>query len=230
MTEILVTAGPTREHLDDVRFLSNGSTGRMGYAIAAAAVARACSVTLVSGPTALSTPAGVRRVDVVSADEMLAAAQAAFARCDVAFFAAAVADHRPARRHPGKPPKATSGLHVELVPNPDIAGTLGEQKGSRVCVGFALESFVGVPSADVVARVVAKARRKHFDLCVVNAPDALAREGSRVFLFDPLAADDGPRDLEELPHQDKAVTAALLVERALTRRTRVTRSPSEGRS
>lgn len=230
MTEILVTAGPTREHLDDVRFLSNGSTGRMGYAIAAAAVARACSVTLISGPSELPTPSGVRRIDVVSAVEMLEAAQAAFARCDVAFFAAAVADHRPARRHAGKPPKVESELLVELVPNPDIASTLGARKGPRVCVGFALESFVGAPSADVVARVVDKARRKHFDLCVVNAPDALARAGSRVFLLDPLTAAEGPRGLEELPHQDKAVTAALLVERALARRKRVSRSPSEGRS
>ncbi|MBI5849532.1 MAG: hypothetical protein HZB39_00615 [Planctomycetes bacterium] len=213
MTEILVTAGPTREHLDDVRFLSNGSTGRMGFAIASAAAARGCSVTLVAGPSSLPTPDGVHRVDVISARDMLDAAETAFDRCDVAFFAAAVADHRPARRASGKPPKVEGPQTLELVPNPDIARTLGARKGRRVCVGFALESYADPAQRDAAfARAKDKLARKSFDLCVVNAPEALGDAASRVVVL----ARDGR--IEELPRQSKAKTAELLVDKALAQR------------
>ncbi len=204
----------------------------MGYAIAEAAAARGCAVTLVSGPTELPTPRGVRRVDVVSALEMLDAARLAFAGCDVAFFVAAVADHRPAHRAIGKPAKSEGPVMLELLPNPDLAATLGAHKGRRVAVGFALEAAASEPhvrlggvglgdnrledlepgdvaEAGAVERARAKLRRKHFDLCVLNAPAALAREESLVVL---LGADGS---LETLPRQSKTATAAVVVERAL---------------
>ncbi len=208
MTEILVTAGPTREHLDDVRFLSNGSTGLMGYAIAAEARGRGCRVTLVSGPTQLPCPDGVQRVDVVSADEMLEAARRAFDGCDIAFFVAAVADHRPAHREPGKPAKQDGRLVLDLVANPDIAATLGARKGRRICVGFALEAMASDRTA-ALDRARAKLRRKHFDLCVLNAPAALARDRSEITLIDAAGR------VETLPEADKTATAAVIVERAL---------------
>src|SRR5262245_24165835 len=102
---VVVTAGPTREHLDDVRFLSNGSTGAMGIELARAARARGADVTLVLGPTHLAPPPGVRTVRVTTTDEMLAAARRAAARADLVFFAAAPADWRPAQRRAGKPAK-----------------------------------------------------------------------------------------------------------------------------
>lgn len=210
MTEILVTAGPTREHLDDVRFLSNPSTGRMGYAIAATAAAMGHRVHLVSGPVELPTPPGVERIDVISADDMLAASAAAFAGCSIAFFVAAVADHRPAQRVMGKPAKNLGRYTLELVQNPDIAAILGERKGERVCVGFALESFTDTDSrAAALDRARQKLVRKHLDLCVLNGPSALGGDTSEVILV----AADGT--VQPLPYGDKRDHARVLIERAL---------------
>ena len=130
MATILVTAGPTREYLDDVRFLANGSTGRMGFAIASAAAAAGHRVTLVLGPVEASPPAGVDVVHVVAALEMQAEAERHFDACDILIAAAAVADYRPAQRLAGKPPKGGS-LHLELVPNPDIVAGLALDLRSR---------------------------------------------------------------------------------------------------
>ncbi len=124
MVAILITAGPTREHLDDVRFLSNGSSGRMGCALAGAAIAAGHPVELVLGPCEARPPAAATVHPVVSGLEMLAAAQAGFARADVVIAAAAVSDWRPASRAVGKPPRAPGGFCLELVPNPDIVATL----------------------------------------------------------------------------------------------------------
>jgi phosphopantothenoylcysteine decarboxylase/phosphopantothenate--cysteine ligase len=219
MANILVTAGPTREYLDDVRYLTNGSTGRMGYAIAAAAAAAGHRVVLVSGPTELSTPDGVDRIDVVSAREMHDRARAAFADCDIAFGVAAVADHRPARRAVGKPPKHDGPLSLELVPNPDVVASLGRHalglRASKVVVGFALESFAERPAADgssraaALERARAKLERKGLDLIVLNAPSALGGERSQVTVL----AADGRQ--EDLPEQSKDATAAWLVARSV---------------
>ena len=129
---ILITAGPTVEYLDSVRFISNGSSGKMGYAIAAAAARLGHKVTLVSGPVNLPPVRGVRMVRVTTAMEMLGEARTAFRSADAAVFAAAVCDYRPSRRFPGKTPKKKDGFALKLIPNPDIAATLSRRKGRRI--------------------------------------------------------------------------------------------------
>lgn len=177
---VLVTAGPTREHVDPVRFLSNESSGRMGFAIAAAAARAGHRVTLIAGPVDLATPRGVRRIDVVSAREMLAAARQAFRASDALFMAAAVADWRPARRLSGKWRKKdgmSSRAHLDLVRNPDILATLARAKGARLVVGFALETGAGV------ARARKKLRTKGADYVVLNDASALNAARTSVMLL-----------------------------------------------
>ena len=188
---IVVTAGPTREHVDPVRYLSNESSGRMGFAIAAAAARAGCEVTLVAGPVALATPQGVRRVDVTSARDMLAATREAFARADTLFMAAAVSDWRPRRRLSGKWRKKDDGSQsasLELVRNPDIVASLARNKGDRLVVGFALET------ADGLRRAQAKMRRKGTDYVVLNDASALAGDRASVIV---LGADGSQLELAD---------------------------------
>jgi len=157
--KFVVTAGPTREFVDPVRFLSNPSTGRMGFAVARAARAAGHEVVLVAGPVALKTPPGVRRVDVVSARDMLAAVRTVIARADALVMTAAVADWRPARRAARKLKKAEMSDTLKLVRNPDILKTV---RGPRVRIGFAAET--GAPAGEAVR----KCREKGLDLVVGN--------------------------------------------------------------
>ena len=124
---VLVTAGPTCEDIDPVRFLTNRSSGKMGYAVAAAAARRGAKVALVSGPTALETPRGVQRVDVRSAEEMQRAVQAKFPACTIAVFAAAVADYRPAEKSRQKIKRKEDALTLRLEPNPDILASVAQR-------------------------------------------------------------------------------------------------------
>lgn len=178
---ILVTAGPTREHLDPVRFVSNRSTGRMGFAIAECAAAAGHAVTLVAGPVALETPPGVVRVDVVSARDMLAAVARLLPEADVLIMCAAVADWRPKESSAVKLKKCAMAATLELVPNPDILGTLRPLKAGRLFVGFAAETGDPVPEAR------RKLADKALDLIVANdvsQPDAgFAVETNRVVLI-----------------------------------------------
>ena len=153
---ILVTAGPTHEPLDPVRYIANRSSGRQGYAIAAALAARGARVTLVSGPTALADPAGVTTVRVETAQQMLAATQAALP-ADAAVMVAAVADWRPAQTADAKLKKAKGeGGQIALVENPDILRTLAAPglDRPRLVVGFAAET--GALQAQAVAKRAAK--------------------------------------------------------------------------
>lgn len=159
---IVITAGPTREYLDTVRFISNPSSGKMGYAIAGAAAAAGHRVTLVSGPVALRPPAGVRTVQVETGTEMSRATKQAFKSADAAIFCAAVCDYRPARMSSKKLPKSTDGFSLLLVPTEDIAAALGKTKGNRVTIGFALEDHDGRKHA------LGKLKRKRFDAIVLN--------------------------------------------------------------
>jgi phosphopantothenoylcysteine synthetase/decarboxylase len=136
----LITAGPTREYLDPVRYFSNGSSGKMGYALAEAAVGRGWEVDLVSGPVSLPVPAGVALHKVVSAEEMLRQTEALFERCDLLIMTAAVADYRPVRMESEKMKKTGGSLNVELEPTVDILRTLASRKGTRLVVGFAAET------------------------------------------------------------------------------------------
>ena len=167
----VVTAGPTREFIDPVRFLSNPSTGRMGFAVARAARAAGHEVTLIAGPVALKTPRGVRRVDVVSARDMLAAVQAELNGADALVMTAAVADWRPARRAARKLKKSEMSGTLRLVRNPDIlktinrqlhTGTTGVPPVALIRIGFAAET--GAPAAEAVR----KCREKSLDLVVGN--------------------------------------------------------------
>ncbi len=150
----LVSAGPTREFLDPVRFLSNRSTGKMGFAVAEAAVAAGHEAVLVAGPVTLPTPDGVRRIDVVSACEMLAALERELPRADVLVMTAAVADWRPKALSPVKLKKAGMAATLELVANPDILKTLAPLKGRKVFVGFAAET--GDPTEEARRKLVSK--------------------------------------------------------------------------
>ena len=156
--KIIVTAGPTREYLDPVRFLSNPSTGKMGFAIAAEAARRGHAVTLVAGPVALKTPNRVHRVDVTSAREMLAAVKKAAQRADILIATAAVADWRPAKCAAQKLKKSQMSGTLRLVRNPDILKTV---KGVRK-IGFAAETN------DVLAEAVRTCREKRLSFIVAN--------------------------------------------------------------
>lgn len=160
---LLVTAGPTIERIDAVRFLSNRSSGRFGYAIAHEAARRGHDVTLVSGPVALGAPRRVRVVRVESAREMLAACRRAWRRADTLVMAAAVADFRPARSARRKLPKGAVPKTLRLVRNPDLLATLARGKGSRVVLGFALENSLSLRSAR------RKLRAKGADAVVLNS-------------------------------------------------------------
>ena len=206
--DILITAGPTREYFDDVRFLSNGSSGRMGCALAAAALALGHDAYLVLGPVEVAPPAGARVFPVVSALEMQAAAVRCFDHCQVAIAAAAVADWRPALRSSGKPPRGERRLQLELVPNPDIVAGLAARKGERVVVGFALESAAATIE-QAVARGREKLVQKQLDCIVCNLASAIGQvRSAAVLLFA-----DGRR--VDLPDQDKAATAAAIVRAAV---------------
>ncbi len=160
---VLVTAGPTREALDPVRFLSNHSTGKMGYAVAEAAARRGAAVTLVSGPVSLAPPEGVEVVRVVSAREMYDAVLAALPEQDFLVKAAAVGDYRPAETADDKLKKTDGGMEVRLVRNPDILKAAGERRrpGQVIC-GFSMET------RDLLENSSAKLESKHCDLMVAN--------------------------------------------------------------
>ncbi|MEM9665548.1 MAG: bifunctional phosphopantothenoylcysteine decarboxylase/phosphopantothenate--cysteine ligase CoaBC [Bacteroidota bacterium] len=161
---VLVTAGPTREAVDPVRFLSNPSTGTMGFALAAAAAERGATVTLIAGPTTLATPPhpGITRHDVTTADEMQAAVQAHRA-ADLVLMAAAVADYAPTTTAAHKLKKGDGDLTISLRRTPDILATLGAHKRPGQClVGFAMETENGLANAQ------AKLTRKNLDWIALN--------------------------------------------------------------
>ena len=160
---LIVTAGATIEAIDPVRFISNHSSGKMGYAIAGELAARGAEVTLISGRTALPVPPGVERVDVLSAEEMYNAAVRAFERADGAVMCAAVADYTPAEVSDTKLKKGDGELFIRLRRTRDIAAELGARKGGRLLVGFALETD------DEEAHAESKLERKNFDFIVLNS-------------------------------------------------------------
>jgi phosphopantothenoylcysteine decarboxylase/phosphopantothenate--cysteine ligase len=162
---ILVTAGPTYEAIDPVRFVGNRSSGKMGFAIANAAAQRGAEVTLVAGPTHLETPRNVTRIDVESAQEMLTAVLTHTKKTDAVIMAAAVADYRPANpaKHKIKKHSSSKALELQLEATMDILALLGKKKRSMTLVGFALET------KDELAGAKEKLRKKNLDLIVLNS-------------------------------------------------------------
>ena len=204
---LIVTAGATIEAIDPVRFISNHSSGKMGYAIAGELAARGAAVTLVTGRTSLPTPAGVERVDVLSAAEMYEAAVGAFDASDGAVMCAAVADYTPAHVSDTKIKKGDGGLTIDLRRTRDIAAELGARKGDRVLVGFALETD------DEEAHAEAKLTKKNFDFIVLNSlrdPGAGFRgDTNKVTLIDRAGR-------EELPLMSKREVAARIADKLET--------------
>lgn len=202
---VLVTAGPTREPLDPVRFLSNHSSGKMGYALAAAARALGARVTLISGPVGVPAPAGVTLVRVTTALEMRDAVQAAAADADMVVAAAAVSDWRPAETSPTKVKKGAAAMTLALVRNPDILAELGADKRGRVLVGFAAEAGAGPEEA------LRKLRAKHLDLSVYNSVaegGAFGSDENTVVIWDAAG------HAEALGPLPKAQVALRILERA----------------
>jgi phosphopantothenoylcysteine decarboxylase/phosphopantothenate--cysteine ligase len=181
---ILITAGPTREYLDQVRFLSNASSGKMGYALAQAALAAGHTVVLVSGPTALAPPPGCNFHAVETTDEMYETCLTLVSKCDGVIGTAAVCDYRPRERFSGKIAKTGKPLFVELVETPDILAELGRRKADGLpwIVGFALEA----DNARENAR--RKLAAKHCDAIVLNHPQAIGSDANRVELIDQSGA------------------------------------------
>jgi phosphopantothenoylcysteine decarboxylase/phosphopantothenate--cysteine ligase len=166
---ILITAGPTEEPVDAVRHISNPSSGKMGYAIAAEAVRMGAEVTLVTGPTLLDPPAGAKTIRVRTAQQMLDACLQVYEEVDVVIATAAVSDYRPAEVWQGKRKKGEEEWTIRLVPNPDILRTLGERKGRHILVGFAAET------QELLANAQAKLREKNLNLIAAND---VSQEGS----------------------------------------------------
>ena len=200
----LVTAGATIEPIDPVRFISNHSSGKMGYAVAEALAERGAEVTLVSGRTALDAPKGVERVDVLSAEEMYEACVSRFEQMDGAVMCAAVADYTPQEVATEKLKKGDGDMSIPLKRTKDIAAALGERKGSRVLVGFAMETQHEMENAQ------SKLERKNFDFIVLNS----LRKAGAGFRGDTniVTLIDG-EGAEELPLMSKRDVADRIVDK-----------------
>lgn len=188
---VLITAGPTREYLDDVRYLSNASSGRMGYALAEAAVAHGWEVVLVSGPVDLAPPDGCETWHVETTAEMRNASVREFPRCDGVIAAAAVCDYKPKERVEGKLSKTGGPVTIEMIETDDVLAELGAAKDGRWVMGFALEARNPRENA------LQKLRRKNCDWILLNAPTAIGSADNSVELLAPdgqtLANWSGPK-------------------------------------
>jgi phosphopantothenoylcysteine decarboxylase/phosphopantothenate--cysteine ligase len=167
---VLVTAGPTREYIDAVRFISNPSSGKMGFACARAAARAGHAVTLVTGPVALPDPPDLRTIRVVSAEDMYRAVMKAYPKTDAVIMTAAVGDYRSVKRFSGKLKKSAGTLTLKLVRTRDILKALGKRKGRRILVGFALEV------QDAVHEALLKYKKKNLDYVVLNSPRSFAAD------------------------------------------------------
>ncbi len=205
--KVLVSAGPTREYLDPVRFISNPSSGKMGYAVAAAAQARGAEVHLVSGPSSLPPPTGVNISKVESAEQMLSALDADFDDCDILVMTAAVADWKAADQKQEKQAKMGDTQNLELTRTPDILKTLSSKKKQQIVVGFAMETHKGVE------RAADKATRKKMDFICLNYPrkagSAFGGDSNEVTIVMP----DG--EFQELPRMTKREIAEIIFDKAL---------------
>lgn len=168
LARILITSGPTRQFIDPVRYLTNASSGRMGRALAEAALALGHEVVVVSGPVEVEYPAAARVVNVISTEDMLAAAAVEFETCDGMIGAAAPCDYRPVRVESHKIAKTGQPIDLHLIETDDVVATLSAKKGHRWVVGFALET------EDHRLRALAKLEKKFCDLMVSNGQQAIS--------------------------------------------------------
>jgi phosphopantothenoylcysteine decarboxylase/phosphopantothenate--cysteine ligase len=216
--KVLVTAGPTIEDLDPVRFISNRSSGKMGYAVAEAAGQRGADVYLVSGPTQLPPPRNARLISVRSAAEMKEAVVRLYADMDVVVKAAAVADYRPVETASQKLKKTPEGRTIQLVPTEDILALLGRQKTHQVLIGFAAET------QDLALHARDKMKRKNLDFVVANdvTNGVFGEDRSSVQIFSP---DAEPVCLQDVP---KSAIAHRVLDLALAARSARSRDRASG--
>ena len=197
---ILITAGGTREYIDPVRYISNASTGKMGYALARAAIKAGYAVTLITAPTSLKPPKGAKVIDVVTSDDMFKAVKSEFAKCDVLIMAAAVSDYKPAKISQSKIKKEQTVLSLNLKPTQDILKWAGRNKKKcQTLVGFALED------KDLLKNAEKKLKSKKLDMIVANEPSAIAADKSTIHIK---TLDD---DWQTLPNKTKATSAAAII-------------------
>lgn len=205
---VMITAGPTVEPIDPVRFISNHSSGKMGYALARAAARRGAQVVLISGPVALSAPEGVHVMHVQTACQMMEAAREAFQTCDMGIFSAAVADVRPASVADCKLKKGVADAElraIQLIENPDILATLAAEKAHRVVVGFAAETN------DVIEYAQRKLAKKGADFMVANqvgAGKVFGSDSNQAYFVDSSS-------VEDLPLMSKDRLADAILDKAL---------------
>ena len=179
---ILITAGGTREHIDPVRFISNASSGRMGYALARAAIKAGHKVTLITAPTSLSFPKKAKIVEVETAAEMFESVKKHFDKCDCLIMAAAVADYTLARPLKNKIKKTNIPLTIKLKPTADILKWAGKHKNkNQIVVGFALEE------KDLRIRAEKKLIDKNLDMIIANTPAVIGSENTTVHIKTPLS-------------------------------------------
>lgn len=180
MSRILITSGPTRQYLDPVRYLTNASSGRMGRALAQAALDLGHEVVIVSGPVEIEYPSLAQVHQVVATEEMLEVCQGLFPKCDGVIGVAAPCDYRPVQVEQNKISKTGEPLQLHLIETPDIVATLGAKKRSdQWVVGFALET------EDARFRAIVKLEKKSCDLIVLNGPDAMNALENKVEIIDP---------------------------------------------
>ncbi len=199
--KVLVSAGPTREAIDPVRFVSNASSGRMGYAIARAARRRGAEVVLVSGPCHLKRPQDIAFVQAVTADEMYDACIKRYPQSTIVIMAAAIADYRPKKSYPTKVKKDAQVLNVEMERTTDVLGFMGKRKKSQFLVGFALETD------DMVENAKKKLKEKNLDLVVANTPGGIDSELNQVTII------NRDEDIETLPMLSKDEAADRILDK-----------------
>lgn len=209
MARILITSGPTRQFIDPVRYLTNASSGRMGKALADAALALGHDVVVVSGPVEVEYSASAKVVPVVSTEDMLTAAAREFDTCDGLIGAAAPCDYRPMRVESHKIAKTGQPIDLHLIETDDVVATLGSKKGPRWVVGFALET------EDHRLRALAKLERKFCDLMISNGPEAISSMDNSVEVIthggEVIAAIAGSKD--DVATQILSIIDARLIHR-----------------
>lgn len=207
--KILITAGPTRESIDPVRFISNHSSGKMGYCLAKAARLRGGKVTLISGPTYIEPPRGVKLIKVITACEMLQRVLENFEEADIIIKAAAVSDYRPKNYSNHKIKKKADDLQIPLERNPDILYEIGKRKGHRILLGFAAET------QNLIENAIKKLKEKNLDFIVAND---LTKEGAG-FAVDTniVKIIDADGNIEEMPKMKKELLANIILDKVISK-------------
>lgn len=201
--KFLITAGPTREFIDPVRFISNPSTGMMGFALAASAMKMGCDVVLICGPAHIKPPVGVKTVSVTSAVEMEKAVLDNLKGADAVIMAAAVSDFKPARSLEHKVKKAKAGLSIKLRRNPDILLKLGRKKHDYFLAGFAAETD------DLIDNALSKLRKKKLDMIIANLVGKSGTGFGSEYNEAVIISKDG--NLRRLPRMTKQKMAGIII-------------------